>query len=110
MHLNVVGSNSLLKREIDDETLRRADLIVVDSRDAVPLEGGDLLSALERGLLFPEAIRELGPIVAGTAAGRRGDSEITLFKSHGLAIEDVAVAAHVYQAARAAGVGREVEV
>src|SRR5205085_7438981 len=82
MHLNVVGSNSLLKREVDDETLRRADLLVVDSRDAVPLESGDLLPALERGILFPESIRELGPIVAG-AAGRRSDSDVTLFKSHG---------------------------
>jgi alanine dehydrogenase len=110
MHLNVVGSNSLLKREVDDETLRRADLLVVDSQDAVPLESGDLLPALERGILFPESIRELGPIVAGTATGRSNEAEITLFKSHGLAIEDVAVAAHVYRAARTAGVGREVEV
>jgi alanine dehydrogenase len=107
VHLNVVGSNSLLKREVDDETLRRADTLVVDSRDAVPLEGGDLLAALERGIVLPEALRELGPIVAGLAAGRRGAEEITLFKSHGLAIEDVAVGAHVYRAARAAGVGQE---
>jgi ornithine cyclodeaminase/alanine dehydrogenase-like protein (mu-crystallin family) len=107
MHLNVVGSNSLLKREVDDETLRRADLIAVDSRDAVPLEGGDLLAALERGVLFPEAVRELGPIVAGVAGARQTADQITLFKSHGLALEDVAVAAHVYQAARAAGLGQE---
>src|SRR5262249_22508344 len=110
MHLNVVGSNSLLKREIDGEELRRADILVVDSRDARPLGGRDLLPALERGILFPEAIRELAPIVAGAAVGRTDDSQITLFKSHGLAIEDVAVAARVYQAARAAGVGREVGV
>jgi ornithine cyclodeaminase/alanine dehydrogenase len=55
-------------------------------------------------------VRELGPIVAGIAAGRRSDAEITLFKSHGLALEDVAVAAHVYRAARAAGIGRELPV
>ena len=110
MHLNVVGSNSLLKREVDDETLRRADLIAVDSRDALPLEGGDLLAALERGVLFPEAIRELGPIVAGVAAARQTANQITLFKSHGLALEDVAVAAHVYHAARAAGIGQELRV
>jgi alanine dehydrogenase len=107
MHLNVVGSNSLLKREIDDETVRRADVVVVDSRDCLPLEGGDLLPALERGILYPEAVRELAPIVAGLAAGRQSADEITLFKSHGLAIEDVAVAAHVYRAARAAGIGQE---
>ena len=110
MHLNVVGSNSLLKREVDDETLRRADRIVVDSREAVPLEGGVLMAALERGLLFPESLRELGPIVSGAAAGRQTDDEITLFKSHGLAIEDVAVAAYVYRAARTAAIGREMAV
>jgi alanine dehydrogenase len=107
VHLNVVGSNSLLKREVDDETLRRADALVVDSRDAVPLEGGDLLAALERGIILPEALRELGPIVAGLQPGRRAAEEITLFKSHGLAIEDVAVGGHVYRAARAAGIGQE---
>jgi ornithine cyclodeaminase/alanine dehydrogenase-like protein (mu-crystallin family) len=110
MHLNVVGSNSLLKREIDDESVRRADRLVVDSRDAVPLEGGDLLRALERGLIFPEALRELGPIVAGAAAGRTDPDQITLFKSHGLAIEDVAVAARIYRAARAAAIGQEIAV
>ena len=110
MHLNVVGSNSLLKREVDDETLRRADRIVVDSREAVPLEGGDLMAALERGLLFPESLRELGPIVSDAAAGRQTDDEITLFKSHGLAIEDVAVAAYVYRAARTAAIGQEMAV
>src|SRR5206468_6484709 len=98
---------SLLKREVDDEALRRADRVVVDSRDAVPLEGGDLLAALERGLLFPEALQELGPIVAELAPGRQTEEEITLFKSHGLAIEDVAVGAYVYRAARAAGVGQK---
>jgi ornithine cyclodeaminase/alanine dehydrogenase-like protein (mu-crystallin family) len=57
--------------------------------------------------LFPEAVRELAPIVAGVATGRRTAAQITLFKSHGLAIEDVAAAAHVYRAARAAGIGQE---
>jgi alanine dehydrogenase len=108
MHLNVVGSNSLLKREVDTETLRRADRIVVDSRDCVPLEGGDLLAALERGELLPEALQDLGPVVAGLAPGRQSPEQITLFKSHGLAIEDVAVAARVYEAARAAGLGQEI--
>jgi ornithine cyclodeaminase/alanine dehydrogenase-like protein (mu-crystallin family) len=110
MHLNVVGSNSLLKREVDEETVRRADRVVVDSREAVSLEGGDLLAALERGVLFPEAMQELAPIVAGLAAGRQSEREVTLFKSHGLAIEDVAVGARVYHAAKAAGVGRELEL
>jgi ornithine cyclodeaminase/alanine dehydrogenase-like protein (mu-crystallin family) len=105
-HLNVMGSNSLLKREIDLETVRRSDVVVVDARDHVPLESGDLLEALERGVLYPEAIAELGEVVAGRRSGRSLPAQITLFKSHGLALEDVAVGARVYQAARAAGLGQ----
>jgi ornithine cyclodeaminase/alanine dehydrogenase-like protein (mu-crystallin family) len=105
MHLNVVGSNSLLKAEVDDATVERADRVVVDARDHVPLEGGDLLGPLERGRLFPEAILELGEVVAGRTPGRTGPEQITLFKSHGLALEDIAVAAHIYRAAREQAVG-----
>jgi ornithine cyclodeaminase/alanine dehydrogenase-like protein (mu-crystallin family) len=107
MHLNIVGSNSLLKREVDDAAVERADVVVVDARDHVRLEGGDLLGALERGRLFPEALIELGEVVAGRTRGRGDTEEITLFKSHGLALEDVAVGAHVYREARAQGMGVE---
>jgi alanine dehydrogenase len=105
-HVNVMGSNYLLKREIDLTTLRRSDVVVVDARDHVALESGDLLEALERGVIYPEALRELGEVVAGRCAGRTAPEQITLFKSHGLALEDVAAAARVYEAARAAGVGQ----
>lgn len=105
-HVNAIGSNSLLKREIDLTTVRRSDVIVVDARDHVPLEGGDLLEALERGLLYPEALRELGEVIAGRRSGRTAPEQITLFKSHGLALEDVAVGARIFEAARAAGIGQ----
>src|SRR5262249_1692965 len=95
MHLNVVGSNSPLEREIDAAVVERAGPVVVDERDAVPLEGGDLLGALERGRLFHEALRELGEVVAGRTKGRTTPEQITLFKSHGIALEDVAVGAYV---------------
>jgi ornithine cyclodeaminase/alanine dehydrogenase-like protein (mu-crystallin family) len=107
MHVNVVGSNSLLKREVDDAVVERADVLVVDDREHVPLEGGDLLGALERGRIFPEALRELGEVVTGSAPGRTSPEQITLFKSHGLALEDMAAAAHVYREARARGIGVE---
>lgn len=107
IHLNVVGSNSLLKREVDDAAVERSHVVVVDARDHVRLEGGDLLGALERGRLFPEALIELGEIVAGRTRGRTSPEEITLFKSHGLALEDVAVAAFLYREARAQGIGVE---
>ena len=107
-HLNVCGSNSLLKAEIDVETVRRCAIIAVDDRGAVPLECGDLLRPLESGLIQPNAIVELGEIVAGRCAGRQDDGQNTLFKSHGIALWDVAVAAHVYEQARDQGMGHNV--
>jgi len=104
-HVNVTGSNSLLKREIDDTTFARADLVTVDSLASVPLEGGDLLTPLQKGILYPEALIELGQVVAGRHPGRTGADQITLFKSHGIALEDIALAARIYQKAKEQGVG-----
>jgi alanine dehydrogenase len=98
-HVNAAGSNSLLKREVDDATVSRATLVAVDSLAAVPLEGGDLLSPLQKGLLYPEGLVELGRIVAGKHPGRTEESQITLFKSHGIALEDIALARVVYERA-----------
>jgi alanine dehydrogenase len=106
-HVNVAGSNSLLKREVDDATVARAAVVAVDSRPAVSLEGGDLLSPLQKGLLYPEKIVELCEIVAGRHPGRQSEDEITLFKSHGIALEDIALAAMAYARAKERGVGRE---
>lgn len=105
MHVNVTGSNSLLKREVDDATISRADLVTVDSLASVPLEGGDLLTPLQKGLLYPEALIELGQVVAGRYPGRSDAEQITLFKSHGIALEDIALAARVYQKALEQGIG-----
>lgn len=104
-HLNLAGSNSLLKREVDDTTVARSGLVTVDSLAAVPLEGGDFVSPLQRGILYPEGIVELGRIVAGHHPGRSDAEQITLFKSHGIALEDIALAARVYERARELGVG-----
>jgi alanine dehydrogenase len=106
-HVNAIGSNSLMRREIDDTTVRRSALVVVDSKDQARVECGDLLNPLERGLIRWEQIRELGDVVAGLAPGRRQASDITLFESHGLAIWDLAAGMVVYEAARAKGIGRE---
>lgn len=105
MHVNVTGSNSLLKREVDDATFARADLVTVDSLAAVTLEGGDLLTPLQKGVIYPEALIELGQVVAARHSGRTGAEQITLFKSHGIALEDIALAAKVYQKAREQGLG-----
>jgi ornithine cyclodeaminase len=108
VHINAIGSNALIRREIDDTSVRRSALIVVDSKEQAHAECGDLLGALERGLIHWQQIRELGDVVAGFIPGRRQASDITLFESHGLAIWDLAAGMAVYEAARAKGIGRKV--
>jgi ornithine cyclodeaminase len=107
-HINAIGSNALIRREVDDTTVRRSTLIVVDSKEQARLECGDLLGPLERGLIHWEQVRELGDVVAGFIPGRRQASDITLFESHGLAIWDLAAGKAVYDAAKAKGIGREI--
>jgi alanine dehydrogenase len=95
-HINAIGSNSATRRELPAELIYRADLIAVDSREQAQLESGDLLLALDaKGWQDPKIV-ELVELFkgTGTAAPRRG---ITIFKSNGLGIEDVAVAAYVAQ-------------
>jgi ornithine cyclodeaminase/alanine dehydrogenase-like protein (mu-crystallin family) len=108
-HLNVVGSNFLGKAEVDAVAVRRCDSIVVDSKDQARLEAGDFTQALEEGSIHWADIHELGQIIVGRYTGRAHAQDVTLFKSLGIAIEDVAVAARVYAAAQAAGLGRPLE-
>jgi ornithine cyclodeaminase/alanine dehydrogenase-like protein (mu-crystallin family) len=109
-HLNVVGSNFLAKAEIDVETIRRASVIAVDSIEQSKLEAGDLMPAIERGVITWESVTELGRIVAGRDSGRRSDEDITIFKSNGIALEDISAALRVYNLARERGVGENVEL
>jgi alanine dehydrogenase len=108
-HLNVVGSNFLGKAEVDAVTVRRCESIVVDSKDQARLEAGDFTAALEEGSIHWADIHELGQVIVGRYTGRAHPQDVTLFKSLGIALEDVAVAARVYAKAQAAGVGRIVE-
>jgi alanine dehydrogenase len=108
-HVNAAGSNFLFKSEIDREVVRRASFVCVDSREELGLEAGDLLRPLETGIILPEAIYELGQVVAGQVKGRRGPEDVTLFASQGLALEDLAAARVVYDRAIERDVGREVE-
>lgn len=105
-HINAAGGNSLARRELDDACLRRCGSIVVDSRDQARLECGEFLRPIERGFLHWEQVGELGEVVTGRRPPRNGPAEITLFKSLGLAIEDVAVAARVYRLALERKTGR----
>ncbi len=105
-HLNVMGSNWANRREVDERTITRSDVLVIDSKEQGMLEAGDLLVPIQQGLLSWDRVHELYEVVAGTV-GRQKPEEITLFKSLGLALEDIAVAKHVYERARALGVGEE---
>lgn len=109
-HLNVAGSNTLQKREVDDETIRRADRIVVDQLEDARIESGDLVGPVERGITSWDRMHELGEVVCGKLPGRERPDEVTLFKSNGLAIQDVAVACKVLERAKAQGLGTEVPI
>ncbi|WP_454689749.1 ornithine cyclodeaminase family protein [Achromobacter aloeverae] len=99
------GSNALDRREIDTETVRRADVIVVDSREVAQGECGDLLPAYENGLIYWEHLADMGGVVSGRWPGRTSDAQITLFESHGMALQDLYAGAAVLAAARERGMG-----
>jgi ornithine cyclodeaminase/alanine dehydrogenase-like protein (mu-crystallin family) len=110
VHLNVAGSNFLSKAEVDVETIKRASVVAVDSIDQARMEAGDLLPAIERGVINWESVTELGRIVAGQVPGRTNAADITLFKSVGIAIWDVATALRVYRLALEKGLGNHIEL
>ncbi|HXF69968.1 MAG TPA: ornithine cyclodeaminase family protein [Thermoflexus sp.] len=107
VHINAAGSNALIRRELDEEAVARADLIVIDDRDQGRIEAGDFLEPLERGRLQWGRIYELKDVVAGRVRRLHAD-QITLFKSLGIALEDIAVAALVYERAKAQGIGEPI--
>jgi ornithine cyclodeaminase/alanine dehydrogenase-like protein (mu-crystallin family) len=108
-HVNAVGSSIPTTRELDTETMRDAALFV-DRRESTVNEAGDFLFPQREGAIGPEHIRaEIGELLLG-AEGRRSPSELTVFKSLGLAVEDLAAAEHVVRRAEAEGVGTEVEL
>ncbi len=107
MHINAAGSNALARRELDEAAVERCDRIVVDSRGTAENECGDLLPAIEDGLLRWETLPELGEIITGRAPGRTSDTQITLYESHGMGIQDLYVCAKLLQLARERNVGTD---
>lgn len=108
-HLNVVGSSIPRTREVDSATMAAASLFV-DRRESTVNEGGDYLFALRDGAIGPEHIRaEIGELLTGAKPGRTSADEITLFKSLGLAVEDLASADFLYRKALVEGKGTWVE-
>ncbi|MCH8063790.1 MAG: ornithine cyclodeaminase family protein [Chloroflexi bacterium] len=104
-HVAAVGGANEYVRELDDECVQRADLLVVDDLAQAKIECGELLMPASRGLIMWEQVRELWQVVSGAVPGRRFDDDVTIFKSLGMALWDIAVAKVVYDKAVAQGVG-----
>ncbi len=109
-HINAIGANFPHKRELDDDAVRRADIIAADSREQSKQEAGDLIHTLGDDAARWEQVADLAEIAAGRRAGRQNAHQITLFKSNGIAIEDVVTAGRVYELALARGRGRSLPV
>jgi len=108
-HLNVVGSSIAATAEIDTAAVVRSRFFV-DYRESTLNEGGEYLRALKAGAITPEHILgEIGEVANGSKIGRRSPTDVTLYKSLGIAPQDLASAHHVLQKARAAGVGQVIE-
>src|SRR5439155_11836910 len=110
VHINAVGSSIPTTRELDTATMRDAALFV-DRRESTINEAGDFLFPQREGAIGPEHIRaEIGELLIGAGEGRRSAEELTVFKSLGLAVEDLAAAEHVVRRAEQENVGQVVSL
>jgi len=109
-HINAVGSSVPFARELDTEAVVKARLFV-DRRESTVNEAGDFLIPKKEGAIGDNHIQgEIGEILLGRVEGRKSQQEITLFKSLGLAVEDLASANHIYKKAIDRGMGTLVEL
>ena len=109
-HINAIGSNWANRRELDLPTLQRSRVIVTDSQEQARLEAGDFVIPANEGLFNWDKVSDLADVVAGRGAKREFEDDITLYKGVGIALEDVATAAHVYTLARERSVGEEISL
>jgi ornithine cyclodeaminase len=109
-HINAVGSSVPFARELDTDAVVKSRLFV-DRRESTVNEAGDFLIPKKEGAIEDNHIQgEIGEILLGKARGRNSQEEITLFKSLGLAVEDLASANHIFKKATAGGMGTRVEL
>jgi ornithine cyclodeaminase/alanine dehydrogenase-like protein (mu-crystallin family) len=106
-HVNAAGGNHWMRREVDEATVTRSDVIVVDDLEQAKTECGDLIWPQARGSFRWDMAHQLQDVVAGRVPGRPNDQSITLFESLGVALEDVAAAQLVYRKAVDQGIGQE---
>jgi ornithine cyclodeaminase len=109
-HVNAAGSNALARREIDLAAVKKCDVVTVDGRGTARNESGDLLPAVESGLLRWETIPEIGEVIAKKAAGRTAPKQITLYESHGMGLQDLWIGSKMLGLARERGVGTELPI
>jgi ornithine cyclodeaminase/alanine dehydrogenase-like protein (mu-crystallin family) len=104
-HITAVGSSVPTSRELDDITILRSK-IVVELLEQTIRESGDLIIPIQNGVIGQDHIHaELADVVTGRKSGRESDSEITLFKFNGIAVEDIACCSRLYQRALEANAG-----
>ncbi|MFZ0640788.1 MAG: ornithine cyclodeaminase family protein [Candidatus Acidiferrales bacterium] len=107
-HINAVGANFPQKRELDSETVMRASAIFVDSCEQAQMEAGDLIQSFQETPSRWDGVKELAQLVTGRTVGRTSRDQITLFKSSGIAIEDIVTAGRVYELALERKLGKRV--
>jgi alanine dehydrogenase len=108
-HVNAAGANAADRRELDADTVLRAGLLVTDHRAQAQIEAAEFIDLAKEGRLDWAHVHELGDVVAGKAPGRASPDQLTLFKSLGIALEDVAFGELIYRRAVEAGAGRRLE-
>jgi alanine dehydrogenase len=109
-HINAIGSNWANRRELDHATLQRSELIVTDSKEQARAEAGDFIIPANEQLFDWDRVYDLADVLVGRRPRRESPSEVTLYKGVGIALEDVATAAHVLTLARERGIGEEINL
>ncbi len=109
-HINGVGSYTPEMAEIDDYIVTHANHVYVDTRDGAVNESGDLIQPIQKGIFSADKVAELGELIAGKAAGRQSDEEITFFETTGSAVLDIVTAQRIYECAVQQGIGSVIEL
>jgi alanine dehydrogenase len=111
MHItSIVGGDGFLpRRELDDDAIKRSDLIIVGYKPQIFLDRqAEFHDRIERGIVKAEDLHELGELLTGNCRGRKNDREITLFKNNtGMGIQFAATARRIYEKAKEKGLGTE---
>ena len=109
-HINAVGSYTPIMQEIDEYTIKNADSVFVDSKDAVLSESGDLIIPIDKGIIDACRINgEIGEVLSGKIKGRKNDNEITIYKTVGIAVMDVVTAYDIYNCALKMHIGTVID-